>query len=235
MLIIQELIAGYGRIPILRNVNIRVAEKDIVAVLGPNGAGKSTLLNTVMGLTTVFNGLIKFNDIVLNKMKPYEIVRLGINLVPQTGNVFPNLTVEENLVLGTYTRRKDPEVSRDIESVFNLFPELEKRRKQKAKTLSGGERQMLAIARGLLAKPILLLLDEPTAGLAPIVATEVIKKIKEINETTGITIIIAEQNVKKTLEIANKAYVLIGGEIIGSYTRDEFPTINIEKMFFAGK
>lgn len=235
MLEIIDLTAGYGKIPIIRGINIKIEKGEIVAILGPNGAGKSTLLNTILNLTTVFNGIIRFNNIILNKMKPYEIAKLGIGFVPQIDNVFPNLTVDENLVLGTYLRRDDPNVSSDIEEVLTLFPELAKRRRQKAKTLSGGERQMLAIARALLAKPSLLLLDEPTAGLAPRLASEVVKKIREINESARITILIAEQNVKKALEIANKAYVLVGGEIIGSYAREEFSVAKIEKMFFTGR
>jgi branched-chain amino acid transport system ATP-binding protein len=235
LLEIIDLTAGYGKIPIIRGINIKVEKGEVVAILGPNGAGKSTLLNTILNLTTIFNGIIRFNNIILNEMKPYEIAKLGIGIVPQIDNIFPNLTVDENLALGAYLRRGDPNVASDVGEVLTLFPELAKRRRQKAKTLSGGERQMLAIARALLAKPSLLLLDEPTAGLAPRLASEVVKKIKEISESARITILIAEQNVKKALEIANRAYVLVGGEIIGSYTREEFSITKIEKMFFTGK
>lgn len=235
MLEIRDLTAGYGKIPVIRGINMDVLKGEIVAVLGPNGAGKSTLLNTVLNLTTIFNGTIRFNGIVLNEIKPYEIAKLGIGIVPQIDNIFPNLTVDENLALGAYLRRGDPNVASDVGEVLTLFPELAKRRRQKAKTLSGGERQMLAIARALLAKPSLLLLDEPTAGLAPRLASEVIKRIKEISESTEITILIAEQNVKKTLEVADKAYVLVGGEITGSYTSEEFSVAKIEKMFFMGE
>jgi branched-chain amino acid transport system ATP-binding protein len=235
LLEIIDLTAGYGKIPIIRGINIKVEKGEVVAILGPNGAGKSTLLNTILNLTTIFNGIIRFNNIILNEMKPYEIAKLGIGIVPQIDNIFPNLTVDENLALGAYLRRGDPNVTSDVGEVLTLFPELAKRRRQKAKTLSGGERQMLAIARALLAKPSLLLLDEPTAGLAPRLASEVVKKIKEISESARITILIAEQNVKKALEIANRAYVLVGGEIIGSYTREEFSITKIEKMFFTGK
>ena len=235
MLEISNLTAGYGRIPVLRNINMKVMKGEIVAVLGPNGAGKSTLLATIMNLTTIHHGEIRYKQVVLNKLKTHEITKLGIGYVPQSENVFPNLTVEENLIVGAYSKRKNFNIQKEMEDVLSLFPEIERRRKQKAKTLSGGERQMLAIARALIAKPKLLLLDEPTAGLAPVAATALIRKIKEIKETAHVTVLIAEQNVKKTLEVADRAYVLVGGSIIGSYLRSEFSADNIERMFFRGR
>ena len=231
---IYNLTAGYGKITVLRNINIKVAEGEIVTILGPNGAGKSTLLATIMNLTTIHGGVVRYGDVILNKLKPYEITKLGIGYVPQSESVFPNLTVEENLIVGAFTRRNS-DIRKDIEEILSLFPEIERRRKQKARTLSGGERQMLAIARALIAKPKLLLLDEPTSGLAPIAATSLIRKIKEIRKVARVTVLMAEQNVKKALEIADRAYVLVGGEIIGSFKRDEFSITKIEKMFFKGK
>jgi len=233
LLSIENLTAGYGKIPVLRDINLNVMDGEIVAILGPNGAGKSTLLATIMNLTTIHRGVIKYKEIVLNELKTHEIAKLGIGYVPQSDNVFPNLTVEENLIAGAFTRKRT-NIRSEVEEVLSLFPEIMRRREQKAKTLSGGERQMLAIARALMIKPRLLLLDEPTAGLAPVATAMLIRKIREINETAHVTILIAEQNVRKTLEIADRAYVLIGGEITGTFKREEFSAIEIEKIFFKG-
>ncbi|MEM1628154.1 MAG: ABC transporter ATP-binding protein [Desulfurococcaceae archaeon] len=236
MLIIRELIAGYNRIPVIRNINIDVNKGEIVAILGPNGAGKSTLLNTVLNLTSIFHGVVKFGDIVLNHLKPYEIVKLGIQLVPQNDNVFPNLTVEENLLLGCYVKRDRKEIYNNvINEILELFPELRRCLKQRAKTLSGGERQMLAIARALMGNPSLLLLDEPTSGLAPKAVSGLFKKIVEISRTRRTSVLFAEQNIKKALEIADRVYVIVGGEIVGTYTKNEASPDMIEKLFFTGK
>ncbi|MEM4490563.1 MAG: ABC transporter ATP-binding protein [Desulfurococcaceae archaeon] len=235
MLIIRELTAGYSRIPVIRNINIDVNKGEIVAILGPNGAGKSTLLNTVLNLTSIFHGVVKFNDIMLNHLKPHEIVKLGIQLVPQSDNVFPNLTVEENLLLGCYIKHDRDEIYNNINEILEIFPELRKRLKQRAKTLSGGERQMLAIARALVSKPTLLLLDEPTSGLAPKAISVLFKKIVEIKDTTATSILFAEQNIMKALEIANRVYVIVGGEIVGTYGIGEISPDTIEKLFFTGR
>jgi branched-chain amino acid transport system ATP-binding protein len=231
LLQIKDLYSGYGKMEVLHGVNLEIAEGEIVAVLGPNGAGKTTLLNSVFGIATIFRGHIIFRNESLVGKKPYKIVRLGIGYSPQLNNVFPNLTVEDNLLMGAYLRGRDPKIKDDIAEVFQLFPEIARRRNQPAKTLSGGERQMLAVARALMAKPKLLMLDEPTAGLAPKAAGLLVKKISEIRER-GITVLLIEQNVKRALEIADRAYIMSSGKIVKEATAQELMKVNIEKLFF---
>lgn len=231
MLKVNSLRSGYGKMVVLHGINISVREGEIVAVLGPNGAGKTTLLNSIFGIATIHEGEILFEGRSINNMKPHEIVKIGISYAPQLDNVFPNLTVIENLQMGSFIRGNDPAVKNDMEEIFNLFPEIERRRNQKAKTLSGGERQMLAVARALMVKPKLLLLDEPTAGLSPKAGAMLTKKIKEIRDR-GVTILVVEQNVKRTLEIADKGYVLVSGRIIREAPADFLMRTDIEKLFF---
>lgn len=231
MLKVNSLRSGYGKMVVLHGINISVREGEIVAVLGPNGAGKTTLLNSIFGIATIHEGEILFEGKSINNMKPHEIVKIGISYAPQLDNVFPNLTVIENLQMGSFIRGNDPAVKNDMEEIFNLFPEIERRRNQKAKTLSGGERQMLAVARALMVKPRLLLLDEPTAGLSPKAGAMLTKKIKEIRDR-GVTILVVEQNVKRTLEIADKGYVLVSGRIIREAPADLLMRTDIEKLFF---
>ncbi|MEM1989312.1 MAG: ABC transporter ATP-binding protein [Candidatus Bathyarchaeia archaeon] len=196
----------------LEKIDMYIDKGEIVSLLGPNGAGKTTLLNTIFGLADIFEGDIKFNGVSLKGKSPDKIAALGIGYSPQQQNIFPNFTVEENLLLGAYLRR-DKEIKKDIEEIFEIFPEIERRRRNLAKTLSGGERQMLAVARALMLKPKLLLCDEPTAGLAPKAASLLAKKIKEIRER-GTTIIMVEQNAKIALSISDRTYVLAGGRIV---------------------
>ena len=235
MLEVENLRAGYGKMVVLHGVEIGVGEKEIVAVIGPNGAGKTTLLNAIFGLATLHSGTIRYRGTVLNGLKPHEIVRLGVGYAPQLDNVFPNLTVEENLLVGAYIRGKDSGVRADIEDVLELFPEIKRRRHQKAKFLSGGERQMLAVARALMSKPSLLLLDEPTAGLSPKAGTALIKKIKEIQETRGVSVLLVEQNVERALEIAERAAVLVGGRIVKQAAPGELKGVPLERVFFGGE
>ncbi len=233
MLRVSKLRSGYGKMVVLQDVNISVREGEIVAVLGPNGAGKTTLLNSIFGLATIHSGEIIFEGKPIHKMSPHDIVRAGISYAPQLDNVFPNLTVLENLQMGSFIRGNDPTIENDIEEVFNLFPEIERRKNQKAKTLSGGERQMLAVARALMSKPKMLLLDEPTAGLSPKAGASLMRKIKEIRDR-GVTILLVEQNVRRALEIADKGYVLVSGRIIKETIAEELRKIEIEKLFFMG-
>ena len=228
---ISGLRSGYGKMEILHGIDLEVNEGEIVAVLGPNGAGKTTLLNTIFGLTTIHAGEIRFRGQSIVGLKPYRIVRLGLGYAPQLNNVFPNMTVLENLQMGAYLRGSDPDVEKDIEEVFQLFPEIARRKHQKARTLSGGERQMLAVARALMSRPKILLLDEPTTGLAPKAASILMKKIAEIRDK-GVTILVVEQNVHKALEVADRAYVLVSGRIVREAEPKTLLEEGVEKLFF---
>ncbi|ABL78975.1 ABC transporter ATP-binding protein [Thermofilum pendens] len=227
-----DVYSGYGKMEVLHGVSFELGKGEIAAVLGPNGAGKTTMLNTIFGLATLHRGEVSFNGVKLNGRKPSEIVKLGVSYAPQLDNVFPNLTVEENLVVGAFIRGKDPGIRSDIEDILDLFPEIKRRRNQKAKTLSGGERQMLAVARALMTRPSVLLLDEPTSGLSPKAGATLMNKIKEIQQTRGVAILLVEQNVARALEIADRAAVLVGGKIVREGSADEFKSIPIERLFF---
>ncbi|MBO3800701.1 MAG: ABC transporter ATP-binding protein [Candidatus Brockarchaeota archaeon] len=230
MLDIRNLKSGYGRMVVLQGVNISVKKGEIVTVLGPNGAGKTTLLNTIFGIATIHEGDILFENRPITS-KLHEVVKMGISYAPQLGNVFPNLTVEENLEMGAFIRGNDQAVKDDIKEIFKLFPEIDRRKDQKAKTLSGGERQMLAVARALMSRPKLLLLDEPTAGLSPRAGTALMDKIKEIRDR-GVTVLVVEQNVKRALEIADRGYVLVSGRIIREDSAENLMKTDIERLFF---
>lgn len=232
MLRLVDVYSGYGKMEVLHGVSFELRKGEIAAVLGPNGAGKTTMLNTIFGLATLHRGEVSFNGVKLNGRKPSEIVKLGVSYAPQLDNVFPNLTVEENLVVGAFIRGKDPGIRSDIEDILDLFPEIKRRRNQKAKTLSGGERQMLAVARALMTRPSVLLLDEPTSGLSPKAGATLMNKIKEIQQTRGVAILLVEQNVARALEIADRAAVLVGGKIVREGSADEFKSIPIERLFF---
>jgi len=233
MLKVSGLRSGYGKMVVLQGVDVSVEKGEIVAVLGPNGAGKTTLLNSIFGLATIYEGEIVFEGRSIRKMRPHEIVRAGISYAPQLDNIFPNLTVIENLQIGSFVRGNDPTIRDDIEEVFELFPEIERRKHQKAKTLSGGERQMLAVARTLMSRPKMLLLDEPTAGLSPKAGSSLIKKIMEIRDR-GVTILLVEQNVRRALEIAERGYVLVGGRIVKEARAEELKEAKVEELFFTG-
>lgn len=208
---ISDLNAGYYKIPVLSEVNMTVPEGSICAIVGPNGSGKSTLLKTIFGLTTVYSGRIKFNEKDITHLKPYEKVKLGMSYLPQTGNVFPNLTIKENMIMAGYLLSKK-EIKERMEEVLKMFPIFNISLDKKVSTLSGGERQMLAMAMSLMNRPSLMMFDEPTANLSPKLAYQVFEKIKELNES-GITIILVEQNVKRALEISDIAYLLVSGRV----------------------
>jgi len=210
---IEDLKVFYGSVEALKGISLHIEEGEIAAVLGANGAGKTTLLNAISGLLPIRSGRIAFNREVLNGIPPYKIVCRGISQSPEGRKVFATLTVEENLNLGAYTRQKHKaEVTEARERVFSLFPILKKRRKQLSGTLSGGEQQMLAIGRALMSSPRLLLLDEPSLGLAPILVQHIFDIIREIN-CQGTSILLVEQNAHKALGVAAMAYVLENGRI----------------------
>jgi len=211
MIRIEGLNAGYGPLQVLRDITLDVCEGEIVAVLGSNGVGKTTLNNTLSGLIKPSSGSIYFDDVLISGRDPVEIVDMGLIHVPEGRKLFPNLSVKENLELGSYRRGK-PNRASNLERVLGVFPKLKERLFQTAGTLSGGEQQMVAIARGLMGEPRVLLLDEPSLGLSPLLVEQMFTLIKQINES-GLAVILVEQNVIQSLAIANRAYVIAEGTV----------------------
>lgn len=211
MIRIEGLNAGYGPLQVLRDITLDVGEGEIVAVLGSNGVGKTTLNNTLSGLIKPSSGSIYFDDVLISGRDPVEIVDMGLIHVPEGRKLFPNLSVKENLELGSYRRGK-PNRASNLERVLGVFPKLKERLFQTAGTLSGGEQQMVAIARGLMGEPRVLLLDEPSLGLSPLLVEQMFTLIKQINES-GLAVILVEQNVIQSLAIANRAYVIADGTV----------------------
>ncbi|MGQ9477183.1 MAG: ABC transporter ATP-binding protein [Candidatus Bipolaricaulia bacterium] len=210
LLRVEEVTSGYGEMEILHGVSIEVQEGEIVSIIGPNGAGKSTLMKTIFGLLKPTQGRITFKDEEITGLPPNELVRHGLCYVPQVDNVFPSLTVQENLEMGAFIEEDPKAISSRMEGVYELFPLLRERRRQRVGKMSGGERQMVAIGRALMLNPQLLMLDEPSAALAPKLAEMIFAKIKEIN-STGVSLLIVEQNAKESLKLANRGYVLADG------------------------
>ena len=214
MLSLRDVHASYGPVLALRGISIEVPAKGIVAVLGANGAGKTSALRAVSGLLRVSQGSIEFDGRRLDRMAPEKIVQLGVSQVPEARQIFSEMTVLENLQLGAYTRRDSNGVRSDIDRISGYFPVLGERRRQQAGLLSGGEQQMLAIGRALMARPRLLLLDEPSLGLAPLLVREIFEIVKAINEAEGLTILLVEQDAKAALGIAQRGYVLETGRVV---------------------
>ncbi|MQL51695.1 ATP-binding cassette domain-containing protein [Desulfofundulus thermobenzoicus] len=212
MLEVKDLCVAYGVIEALKGISFSVEEGEVVSLIGANGAGKSTTLRTISGLLRPKRGQIKYRGKEISKLPPYKVVELGLTQVPEGRRVFSRMTVMENLEMGAYTCRSRGEVKAGLERVFARFPRLAERKNQLAGTLSGGEQQMLAMGRALMSRPELLLLDEPSMGLAPLLVREVFAIIKEINQT-GTTILLVEQNAHMALSISHRAYVLQTGEI----------------------
>jgi len=212
MIITNNLNSGYDKIHVLYDINLIAKPKKITVILGPNGSGKSTLLKTIMGVTTMYSGEIKFNNLDISRKPPHERVKSGIAYLPQIGSIFSKLEVKENFIMAGYLIDMN-ELQDRLEIIMNIFPVLKHYMKRKAITLSGGERQMLAMAMALLKKPQVIMFDEPTANLAPKIAFEVFNKIIELKDDLGLTILLVEQNVKKALEIGDKAYLLVSGRI----------------------
>lgn len=207
MLEIKNLTAGYGGPNIIHDVNMVVREGEIVTIIGPNGAGKSTVLKSIFGMTAIAQGSIKYFEEDLTLLQPSEIIGRGICFVPQGRSVFPSLTVEENLEMGAFIRKDKKVIKKDLQEVYEKFPRLYERRQQKTKTLSGGEQQMVALGRALMLQPRLLLLDEPSIGLAPQIVVEVFEKCLEIKKT-GTAILMVEQNATLALEFSDRGYVM---------------------------
>jgi len=213
MLKIKDLHVNYGGIKALKGININVPDGKIITLIGGNGAGKSTTLRTSIGLIKPGSGTILYDDQDITTLKTKDIVKKGLVLVPEGRKVFSNLTIHENLVLGSYARKDKAEIEKDREKVLELFPRLAERLKQKAGTLSGGEQQMLAVGRALMTKPKLLMMDEPSLGLAPLIVKNIFEIIQNINKL-GVTILLIEQNAKAALEIADYGYVMETGNIV---------------------
>lgn len=215
MLTVEGVAAGYGRVQVLHSVSLQVRGGEIVTLNGPNGAGKTTLLNTIMGVVTPRNGQIRLQDRDLAGVGPERMVHLGVGYVPERRQIFASMTVLDNLLLGAYHRFRRGEqraILQEMERIFAIFPILREREQQVAGTLSGGQQQMLALGRALMAKPRLLLLDEPSLGLAPLVVAEIMRVIADLRRN-GMTVLLVEQNAKAALAIADRGYVMEGGRI----------------------
>ena len=213
MLEVEHVSSGYGMVQILWDVSFTINEKEIVSIIGPNGAGKTTLVKTIAGLLPARTGTIHFKGENVEKLPPYEIVKKGLTLIPEGRDIFPRMTVDENIRLGAYTISDKNKITKSKEKVYDIFPVLKKKERTTAQTLSGGEQQMLVIARSLMADPKLLILDEPSLGLAPIIVEKVLDTLQMINEE-GVSILLVEQNIRDSLGISNRAYVLEEGKII---------------------
>jgi branched-chain amino acid transport system ATP-binding protein len=235
VLVLNEVHARYGAITALRGVSIEVGEGELVALLGVNGAGKSTLLGAIAGILRPWQGSITFEGKSIVGKTPEQITRLGIALVPEGRDIFPSLTTEENLRLGAYTRQDRVEYQRDLEEMFRLFPVLGERRGQLGGTLSGGEQQQLAIARALMSHPRLLMLDEPSLGLAPALVDQIFELVARLHQS-GVTILLVEQNVDRSLAIVDRAYLLNTGSIEISGTPAELRThADIEGIYMGDR
>jgi branched-chain amino acid transport system ATP-binding protein len=212
LLVVEEIRTHYGAIEALKGVSLTVEEGEVVTLIGSNGAGKSTTLRSISGLTPASSGKISFGGEDITRVQAHQIVGYGIALAPEGRHCFPRMTVRENLDLGAHHRR-DPDIAEDLEKVFELFPRLRERERQRAGTMSGGEQQMLAIGRALMARPRLLMLDEPSMGIAPILVQRIYETIGEINRS-GVAILLVEQNANYALDVARRGYVLETGRVV---------------------
>ena len=234
MLKVTDLKVKYGMIEAIKGISFEVRDGEIVTMIGANGAGKTMTMHAISGLVKAAEGSIMLDDVELTKTPANKIVGMGLAQVPEGRRVFAEQTVEENLILGAYLRKDKSKMAEDMEEVYQLFPRLKERRKQLAGTLSGGEQQMLAMGRALMAKPSILLLDEPSMGLSPLLVSEIFHIIREINDK-GTTILLVEQNAKRALAIADRAYVLETGNITLEGTGEELANDErVQKAYLGG-
>ena len=232
MLKLENIQAGYGNIVAIKDVSLEINEGEIITLIGANGAGKSTTLMTISGVVSARAGKIFFQNESIEKKSSDDIVKLGICQVPEGRHIFPQLTVQENLDMGAFLRNDKANIKKDLEYVFDLFPILAQRKTQDGGTLSGGEQQMLAMSRALMARPQLLLLDEPSMGLAPLVIKQIFEIIKQINKENNTTIFLVEQNANQALHIADRGYVIENGEItLSGPAKDLLENSDIQKAY----
>ncbi len=237
MLKIRSLISGYGKLQVLKGVSLHVSPGEIVAIIGGNGSGKSTLLRTATGLVKAIEGIVQFNGIDISASSTEAITAAGCCLVPEGRLIFSTMSVRENLMMGSYTRLRrhaKAEVNTDLENIYRMFPRLRERESQMGGTLSGGEQQMLAIGRALMARPKLIMLDEPSMGLAPIIVKQIFKEISALREA-GNTVLIVEQNARAALKIADRGYVIETGQIVLEGTADDLLNNNDVQRAYLGK
>jgi branched-chain amino acid transport system ATP-binding protein len=228
---VSELDAHYKDFQALWNVSFEVNKGEMVSIIGANGSGKSTLLNSIAGLLTPSRGTIEFFGERIDGLLPHETVPRGITLVPEGRRVFPRLTVYENLVLGSYTPKMRAKKDETLTKIYELFPILEERRRQMANTLSGGEQQMLAIGRAMMSEPQLILCDEISLGLAPVVIKDIYKRLGQINQE-GITIVLVEQDIKRSLKVANRAYIMLEGKVVLEGEPSSLTEAQVKKAYF---
>jgi len=233
MLRVKSITAGYGEVPVLTDVSLEVNRGEVVALVGSNGAGKSTLLRVISGLVPATSGTIELENRRIEQMPSHEIVAMGVAHVLEGRRLFGRLSVMDNLLLGAYTRRFEEEIGETLQAVLTMFPRLDERRNQTSETLSGGEQQMLAIARGLMCRPNLLMLDEPSLGLMPLFVKVVFDAVRRIREE-GVTVLLVEQNVRLALRVADRAYVLQTGRIVAEGTGKELLRSNMVRKAYLG-
>ena len=228
----HQLSVSYGPTKVIHNVDFEVKEGEIVILMGPNGAGKSTLLKALFGLTPHDHGEVQVNGVRTNP-KPHKMVEMGISFVPQGNTIFSNMTIEENLLMGAFLEEDRNLIADRLADIYGFFPVLERKRKQSAFAMSGGERQILALGRSLMTSPKLLMLDEPSIGLAPKIVQEVFEKIQQINESFGVAVVVVEHNLKSLLKIAHRGYILVAGEIMVEGPIEKISQSDaLEKAFF---
>lgn len=228
----DEVVSGYGKVEILHQVSVYVEEEEMVSIIGPNGSGKSTLMKTIFGMVDVWEGEVHFLEESITETPPHKVVRKGICYVPQEGNTFPTLSVSENLDMGAFIRKDD--YSEELERVYEIFPALVEKKDQIVGNLSGGQQQMVAMGAAMMLNPEILLLDEPTAGLAPNLAKMILEKIRDINET-GVAILIVEQNAKEALKLSTRGYVLaMGKNKFTGNSQNLLENEEVEKLYLGG-
>lgn len=232
MLDVRNLRAGYGAINVLWDVSLQFADQALTTIVGPNGAGKSTLLKSIMGLVTPTQGEITLHDESLLKRKTWEMADRGVVLVPEGRMTFRDMSVEENLIMGAFPKQRRAAMARNLERAYELFPRLKERRKQLAGSLSGGEAQMVAMARGMMAEPRMLLIDEPSLGLAPVIVQEIFANLRKL-KADGVTIVLVEQNTHLALAVADRVYMMRSGRVVLDKPASEVDVARLHELYFA--